>query len=277
MHRTLQAIKVYTKLAGTVARTAVWAFSVSGRNALRGLGHGIRNTLSGRKDGQVGEPSRNKWVIGYEPAGGEWVTIGFIATRWDEAPKVGIATTYFALRLSRIQAREQGETLSEGQLAFMLEQALRANLQVDDLGQFAAILTDFLSRDKILSDGVVKGHSGFLITLKMGGGKYRLRVSHGGPEHAVLRLMNEIENMSFDYGHDHIPEQLMYAFDFRPEDELITGRVEVQDGVATMEGRSTITLAKDGWLGTSALTPHPEMFPPPKRQRVSRYPASVLD
>ena len=93
----------------------------------------------------------------------------------------------------------------------------------------------------------------------------------------MLRLMNEIDNMGLDYGHDHIPEQLMYAFDFCPEDELITGRVEVQDGVATMEGRSTITLAKDGWLGTSALAPHPEMFPPPKRQIVRRYPASALD
>jgi hypothetical protein len=103
-----------------------------------------------------------------------------------------------------------------------------------------------------------------------------MTVPPAGSEEAVLRLMNDID-MGLDYGDDHIPEQLMYAFDFRPEDELITGRVEVQDGVASMEGRSTITLAKDGWLGTSALAPHPEMFAPPKRQIVRRYPASVLD
>ena len=272
MHRTLQAIKFYARFAGTITRTTGWAIGVVARNAVRGLG----DRISGRKDEEA-ERKAKEWVIGYEPAGPGRATIGFIATRWDEAPKVAIATTYFAMKVSRIEAtREAMQTMSDGQLAFVLEQALRANLQVDDLGQFAAFLATFLGRDKILSEGLAEGHSGFVITLKMKGGKYRLRVSHVGPEHVVLRLMNEVDNMTFDYGHDHIPEQLMYAFDFRPEDERITGKLEVRDGVATLEGRS-ITLAKDGWLGTSELAPLPGSFPAPERQKVRRHPASVLD
>ena len=278
MHRVLQAIRKYGQLAGTVARTTAWAFAVLGRNALRGLGHAIRNTLPGRKGGQVGETRRESWVIGYEPTRSGWVTIGFIATRWDEAPKVGIATSCFAMAVGEIQARGQGsrETLPDDDLAFLLEQALRADLQVNDLGQFAAYLTTFLGREEMFSKGLVENHSGFLITFKMKGDEYTLRVWYAGREAAVLRLMNEIDNISLDYGHDHIPAELMYAFNFRPEDEIITGKLEVQGGVATLERRS-ITLAKDGWLGTSELAPLPGRFLPPKRQRVTRYPASVLD
>jgi hypothetical protein len=281
MHRTLRAIWDYARLAGVIARTTGWALGVLGRNALRGIGHGMRNALAGRKDGQAAETSKKNWVFAYEPSPSGCVTIGFIATRWDEAPKVGIATTTFSMKASQIQARGQvkldGELPREGMLASVLEQALRANLQVDDLGQFAAPLTAFLGRSELFSEGLAKGQSGFVVTFKMKGTEYRLRVSHRGPEDAVLRLMNEIDNIGPDYGHDYIPEELMYAFDFRPEDELITGRLEVQDGVATLEKRP-VTLAKDGWLGPSTMAPHPEMFsPPPKRRTVRRLPASVLD
>ena len=285
MHRTLHAIKEYTLLAGTVARTTGWAFTVLGRNALRGLGHRMRNALTGRKDGQVGETRKKDWVFEYEPSASGCVTVAFIATRWDEAPKVGIATTAFSIEVSFLQTMGQikpkGELPREGLLASMLEKSLRANLQVDDLAQFAAFLFVFLGRDESFSEGLVKGHSGFLINFKMRGTDYKLRVSHRGPEYNVLRVMDAIDNIGLDYGHDHIPEKLMYAFDFRPEDELITGRLEVQDGVATLEKRP-ITLAKDGWLETPPVAPHPDKFstPPEKqivRKIVRRLPASVLE
>jgi hypothetical protein len=272
---TLLAIKEYSQLAAVITRSTVWALGVLGHNALRGFGRFVRNVLPGGKEPQAVETSKQEWVIGYEPSGMGWVTIGFIATRWDDAPKVGLATTYFTMEASRVQAMGR-ERPSDGQLAFLLEQGLRANIQVDDLGQFSLSLGTFLGRDETFFKGLAKGKFGFLITFKFKEGKYRLRVSHIGPESAVLRTMNEIDNIRRDYGHAHIPEQLMYAFDFRPEDERITGKLGVKDGVASLEGWP-ITLAMDGWLGTSAVAPLPGRFPAPKRQVVRRYPASSLD
>jgi hypothetical protein len=272
---TRRAIKEYSQLASVIARSAVWALGVLGHNAFRGLGRLVRNVLRGPKKGEPAGMNKKEWVIGYEPSGTGCVTIGFIATRWDDAPKVGLATTYFTMAASRVQKMGQ-QDLRDGQLAFLLEQGLRANLQVDDLGQFSLSLGIFLGREETFAKGLAKGNSGFLITFKVKEGNFRLRVSHIGPESAVLRTINEIDNIRLDYGHTHIPEQLMHAFDFRPDDERITGKLEVNDGVATLEA-SPITLATDGWLGTSALAPLPGKFPAPRRPAVRRYPASVLD
>lgn len=162
----------------------------------------------------------------------EWMTVGLVASRWDKAPNVSVATWCGKIRTSDIEALSKKCPVSTPDLVTALAHAVDENLHINDPNMFAQILAAYLGRTQSFRGASLTGQDGIWMKLLTRGSKSMARPVMVTQASAITEYMEQVQ---------HRPEELaesekdLLVFSCHADDRKVIGKVAKKIEMTTLD------------------------------------------
>lgn len=153
----------------------------------------------------------------------EWMTVGLVASRWDKAPNVSVATWCGKIRTSDIEALSKKCPVSTPDLVTALTHAVDENLHINDPNMFAQILSAYLGRTQSFRGASLTGQDGIWMKLLTRGSKSMARPVMVTQASVITEYMEQVQHRREKLTES---EKDLLVFSCHAEDKKVIGKVK---------------------------------------------------